>query len=150
MPKLTKRTVDGLRPDPHRELFASDNELHGFGGRLRSNGAGSYIVQYRNAERRCRRPTLGSLHVPPPEQARDIARENLAAVCNGEDPAEERKALSRAPTVAQVCDWYLEQPEAVAFWNANASQLQVPPSPSTGAASKHMSSHPSGGALSTD
>lgn len=109
MPKLTKRIVDGLRPDPRRELFAWDNELRGFGVRLRPNGVGSYIVQYRNAERRTRRLALGSLHVLSPEQARGLARDKLAAVCNGEDPAEERKALRGAPTVAQVCDWYLEQ-----------------------------------------
>jgi hypothetical protein len=77
--------------------------------RLRPNGAGSYVVQYRNVERRSRRLTLGSLHVLTPEQARGLARDKLAAVCNGEDPAEERKALRGAPTVAQVCDWYLEQ-----------------------------------------
>lgn len=33
-------------------------------------------------------------------------------MCKGEDPAEQRKAVRRAPTVADVCDWYLEQAEA--------------------------------------
>jgi integrase len=112
VPKLTKRTVDALRPEPDREVFAWDNELRGFGVRLRPNGAGSYIIQYRNTEGRSRRLTLGSLHVLTPEQARGLARDRLGAVCKGEDPAEERKALREAPTVAEVCDWYLEQAEA--------------------------------------
>jgi hypothetical protein len=44
VPKLTKRIVDGLRPDPRRELFAWDNEFRGFGVKLRPDGVGSYIV----------------------------------------------------------------------------------------------------------
>lgn len=112
MPKLTKRTVDALRPERDREVFAWDNELRGFGVRLRPNGVGSYIIQYRNGERRSRRLTLGSLYVLTPEQARSLARDKLGAVCKGEDPAEERKALRAAPTVSQVCEWYLEQAEA--------------------------------------
>ena len=33
-------------------------------------------------------------------------------MCKGEDLAEQRKAARRAPTVTDVCDWYLEQAEA--------------------------------------
>jgi len=91
MPKLTKRTVDALRPEAGREIFTWDNELRGFGVRLRPNGAGAYIIQYRNAEGRSRRLTLGSLHVLTPEQARGLAREKLGAVCKGVDPVEERR-----------------------------------------------------------
>lgn len=112
MPKLTKRTVEALRPEPGRDVFAWDNELRGFGLRLRSTGAGSYIIQYRNSEGRSRRMSLGSLHILTPDEARGLAREKLGSVCKGEDPAEQRKAVRRAPTVADVCDWYLEQAEA--------------------------------------
>lgn len=77
MPKLTKRTVDALRSEPDQEVFAWDSELRGFGARLRPNGAGSFIIQYRNGERRTRRLTLGSLHVLTPEQARGLARDKL-------------------------------------------------------------------------
>ncbi|NDV88856.1 tyrosine-type recombinase/integrase [Aurantimonas aggregata] len=109
MPKLTKRAVEALRPEPDREVFAWDNELRGFGVRLRPSGASSYIIQYRNSEGRSRRLTLGSLQVLTPEQARGLARDKLGLVCKGEDPADERKALRGAPTVSQVCDWYLEE-----------------------------------------
>lgn len=74
MPKLTKRTVEALRPEPGRDVFAWDNELRGFGLRLRSTGGGSYIIQYRNSEGRSRRLTLGSLHVLTPDEARGVAR----------------------------------------------------------------------------
>lgn len=109
MPKLTKRAIDALRPDPDREVFAWDNELRGFGVRMRSSGAASYIIQYRNSEGRSRRLTLGSLQVLTPEQARGLARDKLGMVCKGEDPADERKALRGAPTVSEVCDWYLDE-----------------------------------------
>ena len=112
MPKLTKRTVEALRPEPGRDVFAWDNELRGFGLRLRSTGAGSYVIQYRNSEGRSRRMTLGSLHVLTPDEARSLARDKLGSVCKGEDPAEQRKAVRRAPTVADVCNWYLEQADA--------------------------------------
>lgn len=112
MPKLTKRVVDGLQPSPVSDVFAWDSELRGFGVRIRSGGHASYIIQYRNAERRTRRLTLGPLGTLTPEQARQIAREKLAAVCDGGDPAADKQALRTAMTVREVCDWYLEEAES--------------------------------------
>ncbi|HEV7252679.1 MAG TPA: site-specific integrase [Mesorhizobium sp.] len=112
MPKLTKRAVDALVPSASGETFAWDTELRGFGVRLSTNGRGAYIIQYRNSFGRSRRMTLGSLHVLTPEQARGLARDKLGAVCKGEDPADERKATRTAPTVSDVCTWYLTEAES--------------------------------------
>ena len=59
MPKITKRVVDALRPDPTgKDVFrwdAGDGALKGFGLRMKPSGAASYFVQYRNREGRTRR-----------------------------------------------------------------------------------------------
>lgn len=111
MPKLTKRVVDSLRADPDRDVFAWDNELRGFGVRLRPTGAATFMLQYRNAEGRSRRLSLGSVHILTPEQARDLAREKLVEVKRGNDPAEDRRNARAALTVAELCDWYLNKAE---------------------------------------
>ena len=43
LPKLTKRVVDAIRPDPegHRDVFIWDSELRGFGVRMKPSGAAS-------------------------------------------------------------------------------------------------------------
>jgi Arm DNA-binding domain len=63
MPKITKRLVDALRPDPAgKDVFqwdAGDGALKGFGIRIKPSGAASYFVQYRNKEGRTRRLVIG-------------------------------------------------------------------------------------------
>ncbi|MBW8727719.1 MAG: DUF4102 domain-containing protein, partial [Inquilinus limosus] len=55
MPKLTKRIVDALQHDPRRDVFLWDTELRGFGVRAKPSGTKTFLIQYRNAERRTRR-----------------------------------------------------------------------------------------------
>ena len=43
--KLTKRTVDSLAYDPHKEIFYWDDEVPGFGIRIKSTGVKSFIIQ---------------------------------------------------------------------------------------------------------
>lgn len=109
MPKITKRVVDALKPDPQKELFVWDDQLKGFGVRVLSSGAATYLIQYRNAEGRTRRHKLGSARTLTPEEARTLARERLAAVAKGSDPSAERRSAREAITVTEVCDWYLQE-----------------------------------------
>ncbi|QTD57450.1 hypothetical protein [Parasphingorhabdus cellanae] len=83
MPKLTNRLIDTLKPDEKRQLFMWDNELRGFGVRMLPSGSAAYFLHYRNEEK-------------------------LALVCKGGDPIEQRRAERNAPTVSEICDWYLE------------------------------------------
>ena len=46
MPKLTKRAIDAIRLNSSRDVFAWDSELPGFGVRVKSSGAVSFILQY--------------------------------------------------------------------------------------------------------
>ena len=112
MAKLTKQVLDKLIPVKGRDVLAWDGELRGFGVRIKPSGARSYIVQYRNAEGRSRRLTLGSANVLAPDVARKIAMQKLAEVSQGGDPAEVKQTARRKPTVADVCDWYLEAAES--------------------------------------
>ncbi|SUS06062.1 hypothetical protein DF3PB_2360008 [uncultured Defluviicoccus sp.] len=48
MPKITKRHVESLK-GADSDVFTWDDELRGFGVRVKPSGLRSYIVQYRNA-----------------------------------------------------------------------------------------------------
>src|ERR671912_1780194 len=103
MPKLTKRTVDAAQPEPARDVLSWDEEVSGFGLRIKPSGAKSFVVQSRNRNARSRRMTIGRYGVLAPEQARQKARHTLADVLRGGDPAETRAADRIALTVAELC-----------------------------------------------
>ena len=112
MPKITKRVVDGLRPDPAgRETFlwdTGDGAIKGFGVRLMPTGVASYLIQYRTREGRTRRLALGRVGVLTPDEARRAAGARLKEVSGGDDPSADRQAARKAMTVAELCDWYLK------------------------------------------
>lgn len=112
MPKLTKKIVDALQHEPDRDVFAWDAEVRGFGVRLKPSGTRTFLIQYRNAERRSRRFVIGQYGILTVELARDLAKKKLASVIDGGDPAAERRAAREGMTVAEVCDWYLAEAEA--------------------------------------
>ena len=113
MAKITKRVVDALTPDPEgRDVFVWDGELRGFGIRLKSTGAGAYLIQYRTAEGNTRRKVIGKLGTLTPEEARKLARDDLASVSKGADPSTERKEARAVVTVSELCDLYLEAARA--------------------------------------
>ena len=86
MAKITKRAVDALRPKAGGDVFAWDSELRGFGVRVKPSGTKAFLIQYRNAHGRTRRMVVGKVGTLTPDQARDIARDRLAAVAKGADP----------------------------------------------------------------
>ncbi|MCJ8354206.1 tyrosine-type recombinase/integrase [Novacetimonas hansenii] len=130
MARLTKRSVDSLKPKANAEAFIWDGELRGFGVRVKPSGSKAFLIQYRNAENRTRRLVLGAYGVLTVELARDMARQRLTDVAQGKDPSAERRAVRAGMTVAEVCDWYLEAAEAGTILGRNrrpikASSLQM-------------------------
>jgi len=119
MPKLTNRTVDRLRTDEPNGSIVWDDAIPGFGVRVRPSGRRTYLVQYRNQAGRTRRYTLGVHGALTPSAARDLARQSLAKVARGEDPAEEAAQRKSAPTVADLAEDYLAR-HAVPYKRASS------------------------------
>jgi integrase len=111
MPKLTKRTIDATHPSPDRDVFVWDDELPAYGLRVKPSGAKAFILQYRNRNGRSRRLSIGRYGIITPDAARDLARNALAEVAKGGDPAERRASDRDALTVAELCRRYLDEAE---------------------------------------
>jgi len=135
MPKLSKRTVETIRPDPAgRDVFvwdSGDGALKGFGVRMKPSGGASYLVQYRTREGRTRRLVLGKVGVLTPNRARAIAGDKLTEVAKGGDPSAERHRVRReALIVASLADLYLAEGPAAkpnkkaSSWAADRSNIE--------------------------
>lgn len=107
--KLTVRSIAALTPAPEKDTYVWDDDLAGFGLRVKPSGVKSFMLQYRNANGISRRITLGKLGTFTPDQARKLAKEKLAEVAKGNDPAAERSEARKAMTVSELCEWYLQE-----------------------------------------
>ena len=111
--KITKRAVDFLAAKGAAEAVLWDTEIKGFGVRVRSGGAKTYILHYRAGAGRnapLRKLTIGRNGSPWTAQtARVEAKRLLGQVASGEDPAHLRLAERRAMTMTELCDLYLAE-----------------------------------------
>lgn len=112
MPKITKTVVDAAKPG-EREFTVWDSELKGFGLRVRTTGAKSFMVVYRQAgagrAAPVRRVTIGAVGKITPDEARRAAKKLLGDIAHGYDPAAERAERRDAVTVAELLDLFDEQ-----------------------------------------
>ena len=110
-----KRSIDAIRP-AGRASITYDAELKGFGVRIASSGYLSWFVEYRPGAggRRVskRRMVLGSRELTP-EQARTAAKEVLANVALGIDPAASRQREREMSTFREFAQRYLSEEAAL-------------------------------------
>src|SRR5262245_43651357 len=105
MPRLIKRAIDAELKKGGRDRFLWDSELKGFGARLGASRC-AFILQYRTAQQRSRRLSLGVYGPMTVDQARRKALSFLAAVQQGADPATAVQEARHALTVSELCAKY--------------------------------------------
>jgi integrase len=105
--KFTAATIKALKlPDGKSETLFFDDDLGGFGVRLRAGGSRNWIFQYKLGTK-TRRLTLGPLSAMGLEQARRTATELYARVRLGQDPAGDRvEARAKA---GETVEWALKK-----------------------------------------
>ena len=109
--KLTKSVLDRLSvAETGARSLVFDSELAGFGVRVTPSGR-TFFVQYRAGTGRTapkRRISLGQYGALTVEQARKLARQTLADVAKGADPAVDRTTARQAPTLSDFGTEYLD------------------------------------------
>jgi hypothetical protein len=112
--KLTKATIASLKlPEGTSDAIFFDDDVPGFGLRIRAGGKKTWILQYRVGKQQ-RRITLGAVSALDPEKARKAARDRLAQVTLGGDPQRDRleARVSAAITIGSLVNRYLTFKEA--------------------------------------
>jgi hypothetical protein len=107
--KLTQKTVAALAlPDGKAETIVFDQDLPGFGLRIRRGGTRTWIYQFKIGDQH-RRVTLGSAAALTPTRARETAAELHAKVRLGRDPAGEKieDRVRAAETMDAILPAYL-------------------------------------------
>lgn len=109
--RLTDKTVTALTiPEGKSELLIFDDDLPGFGLRLRAAGSRKWIFQYRRrSDGRQRRMTIGTPASMDATRARATARRHHHEVGLGGDPAQEKAdaQVQAGHTFAKIADDYL-------------------------------------------
>ena len=110
MKPTTAATARPTLPPGRSETIFFDDDMPGFGLRLRKGGSASWIAQYRIGARQAR-VTLGKLAVLDADEARKEAKKVLAKAGLGVDHQSERRAreAKAAVTFAAVADMYLKR-----------------------------------------
>jgi integrase len=135
--KVTKRSVDALKPDASSDVFLWDREARGFGVRVKPSGAKSFIVAYYapGLHRVRRRVTLGAYGPLTADDARAKATALLARVVNGDDPARQKaegRRAAREETVAKLFEQYLDdgigrrKPRTLKFYESLGRLYLIP------------------------
>ena len=108
--KLTKRAIDAAtyEGDGKSRHVLWDSEVPGFGCRLLPSGKKAFVLSYRVNNRK-RLLTLGGYGALTLDQARKMARAELAKAEAGGDPLGDRQKAAQGETIADLCTAYMER-----------------------------------------
>ena len=108
--RITDKLVRDLTPPDKGNRIIYDEKVRGYGVRITAAGARSFVLNFRNAEGVERRMTIGAYGRDQwsVEAARKRAGELKKEIARGEDPLATKVATREAPTVADMCDRYIE------------------------------------------
>jgi integrase len=112
--KLTVKTIAGVKlPEGSKDFVFWDDDVAGFGIRLRDGGSSTWIFRYRRGKKQ-RSITLGSVKSVPLATARQNAGKLESKVRLGEDPAQAKQLanLAAADTFDALANQYLEARKA--------------------------------------
>jgi hypothetical protein len=119
-----------------REYTVWDEDLRGFGVRVRKSGAKAYIVVYRSGAGRgapVRRFAISSAGKISPESARERAKQILGLVAQGKDPAADKTVERKTVTVSELADRFMtdhvlpkRKPGTAAFYRDILNRIVKP------------------------
>jgi len=107
--KLTKKFIDGQIYNGKAKHIIWDGEVKGFGVRLYPTGKKSFVLDYRDNNRK-NLMVIGSCSVLKVEQARGKAKEYLVSLATkGVNPLQERQKERQGKLVKDLCAAYIER-----------------------------------------
>jgi integrase len=96
--KLTAASIRSIEPIPPKaDRIEFDDAVPGFGVRVRAGGSKVYVVQYAIGNKQ-RRMSLGNVELQGVDKAREKAKDILAKVRLGHDPAGEKQQARETAT----------------------------------------------------
>lgn len=110
---LTKASVKKLSLPPGKDdVVFWDNDLAGFGLRIRKGGKRTWMVQFRDAAGSTRKVVIGNAEVLDAGDARAEAKKLLGGIATGNDPAKAKRESRQAVKLSEVLDAYIAFAEA--------------------------------------
>lgn len=110
---LIRREIADIVREPGKAETYFDAKVPGFGLRFQPSGAASWVVEYRAGSGgrgvHKKRIVIGHPDTMTPDEARKAAKDILADVRKGSDPATARRNDRRAGTVEQLVRTYLDE-----------------------------------------
>ncbi len=106
--KLTDNEVRKALSPKQGQRILWDSDVKGFGVRITSGGAKSFILDYRSGQRQ-RRFTIGAYPDWTVAAARKVASEHKKEIDTGADPMGKRQNLREAPTMQDLWERYRDE-----------------------------------------
>lgn len=104
---LTEKNLRAMEPGP-KNIIVYDDDVVGFGCRITTAGARSFILTYR-VHGRERRITIGAWPDWSVVAARERAKEFKREIDQGRDPLGDRNDARAAPTIKHLIDRYIDE-----------------------------------------